>query len=89
MLLAQAFCQRGLSFGLGPREFCSFNRIPNGLVDYKYVIKVTTDINTYIQPYDEILEYNGLKDIHRNNIGLRYTVDIKDIVGEERKINKL
>lgn len=59
------------------------------VVDYKYIIKVTTDINTYIQLYDEILEYNGLKDMHRNNIGLRYTVDIKDIVGEERKINKL
>lgn len=59
------------------------------LVNGNYIVKITTDANTYIKPYEEILEHNGLKEVHRNNIGLRYSVNIKDIVGEERKTNKI
>ena len=55
----------------------------------KYLVNVATNTNTYIKENEEILEHNGLKEVHRNCVGMTYPVDIKQITGEDRKSNKL
>lgn len=58
-------------------------------INGKYVVRVATNANTYIKEDEDILEHNGLKDIHRNSVGVTYLVDVKKITGEDRKSNKL
>lgn len=53
------------------------------------VVNVETKTNTYIKENEDILEHNGITEMHRKTVGETYTVDVKKITGEERKSNKL